>query len=118
MANNVDWLTPAGIGAATAVVIQLCTLLLQRSKIQVDDGAALRKDLIEERHKLVEDVARLSDRFSKMEEINHSLRKANIELEQKLALAEVEKARYQSEIDGLKKELSDVKTRFESQGHP
>jgi hypothetical protein len=108
-ANNTDWLTPAGIGAGVAILIQLVTLFLQKRKIQVDDGASLRKDLMSERQKLIEDVARLSQRFTELETVNHQLRLENIELSQKLGLSEVAKAKYEARIEALERDLKDVK---------
>ena len=99
MLEALTWLTPAGVGAATAVLVQVATLLLTKSRIRVDDGAALRKDLLTEREQLVAEIQSLSERFAVLEKENHELRLAQVELEKKTGMLELEKARYQSEAE-------------------
>jgi chromosome segregation ATPase len=109
MSNSAtDWLTPAGIGAATALIIQVATFLLQKSKIKVDDDSSFRKDLIVEREQLIADIRTLSERFSKLEQENHDLRLGQVELQKNLGLMEIEKARNLSDIDALKKKVKEL----------
>lgn len=104
-----DWLTPAAIGTGSALVIQAATLLLQRSKIKVDDDASLRKDLLAERESLVQEIQSLADRCSKIEKENHDLHLAQIALTKDIALLEIDKAKYKDQIERLEKEISELK---------
>lgn len=113
--NSTDWLTPAGIGAATALIIQVATFLLQKSKIKVDDDSSFRKDLIAEREQLVTDIRSLSERFTNLEKENHDLRLGQIELQKTIGLMEVEKARYLGDIDALKKQIDQEQIQYKAE---
>jgi chromosome segregation ATPase len=106
MANPADWMTPAGVGAATACLVQILALLLQKSKLRVDDDAGLRKDLITERENLTNDMRVLAERLTQIEADNHKLRLDQIELQKTIGLMEVEKARSQAELSDMKEQVA------------
>lgn len=118
MSKVMDWVTPAGIGAGAAILIQVATLLLQRRKIKVDDDSGFRRDLMAEREHLVDEINKLSERINKVETENHELKLGQIKLQQTISLQEVTKARYEADIEALRgrvKLLEQENTRLEQE---
>ncbi len=72
-----NYLTPAAIGGAGAILIEIVAktieYFIQRKKINVDDEAYLRTCLMQERQNLVKEVRAVADRCDALEKENARL---------------------------------------------
>jgi predicted nuclease with TOPRIM domain len=109
-----DYLTPAFVGVMGGILVQIIAKLvdyiLQKRKIIVDDETSLRKDLMEERQKLVSELRGVAERCDKLEKENASLNDQMVKMKKEHADESIELKRriydLEQEVERLQRALA------------